>query len=299
MSPAPLPPLPDLSAPALAASPAVVRWSGLTDRGRVRANNEDAFLAVAFDGRELRYLGKTGEAALAASDFLFAVSDGMGGANSGEIASRTAVDRIAQFLPQSFRMAAAGMAAGFHDVLTHLFESIHHDLLVMGESYEECAGMGATLSLSWLTPKWLYFAHVGDSRIYYLPAAGGITQITHDHNHVGWLRRKGRLNEREARNHPMRHSLSQAMGAGLKTIDPQIGAVGYEPGDRFLLCSDGVIDGLWDRQLEDLVRETLPTQETRSTAHRIVAEAVEKSGRDNATAVVVELMPTAPAATPS
>ncbi|HRE84646.1 MAG TPA: serine/threonine-protein phosphatase, partial [Opitutaceae bacterium] len=85
--------------PSFPSDPATVAWSGLTDRGRVRANNEDAFLALTVDAYEVRYLGKTGEGSLSASDFVFAVSDGMGGAKSGEIASKLAVDRITQLLP--------------------------------------------------------------------------------------------------------------------------------------------------------------------------------------------------------
>ncbi|MFO1450791.1 MAG: protein phosphatase 2C domain-containing protein [Opitutaceae bacterium] len=279
-----------VSTPSL--SPAVsVRWSGITDRGRVRTNNEDAFLALAFDGQEVRYLGKTGEASLAGAEFLFAVSDGMGGAKSGEIASRLAVDRIAQLLPQRFATAATAGETGRPEVLAKVFSSIHHDLLVLGASYEECAGMGATLSLCWLSSSGLHFGHVGDSRIYSLPAAGGISQLTDDHNHVGWLRRRGQITEREARNHPLRHSLHQAIGAGLKTIDPHIGRCACGAGDRFLICSDGVTDGLWDRHLNELVRDPVAPGNGLSIAQRIVKEAVEQSGRDNATALVFELLP--------
>jgi serine/threonine protein phosphatase PrpC len=268
-----------------------VHWSGLTHVGRVRKNNEDAFLALAVDGREVRYLGKTGHATLGTADFVFAVSDGMGGAKSGEFASRIAVDRITRLFPQAFRLAAAGMGAGFADILTELVAAIHNDLLKLSYSYEECAGMGATLSLGWLTPQWMYFAHLGDSRIYYLPKAGPMIQVTHDHSHVGWLRRQGKINEREARSHPRRNALQQALGAGHQFIDPHIGAVGHSPGDRFLICSDGVIDGLWDRQLEETIRTPPLDGDPRSPAHRIVDQAVQNSGRDNSTAVVVELVP--------
>ncbi len=279
--------------PAEATPSRQLQWSGLTDRGRIRANNEDTFLALTFNGHDLRYLGKTGNASLDGYDFVFAVSDGMGGAKSGEFASRIAADLITKLMPRGFRMAASGMTSGFQDILAELFSAIHEDLMKLGRSYEECAGMGTTLSLAWFTPEWMYFGHVGDSRIYYLPKEGGLTQLTHDHSHVGWLRRQGRLNERELRTHPGRNSLQQALGAGHQFVDPQIGAVGHRPGDRFLICSDGLIDGLWDRQLEEIIRTPASADPGHTTARRLVEEAVATSGRDNTTAVVVEI-PTGP-----
>jgi len=281
---------PDASAPTDPAATPVpdVHWSALTHIGRVRPNNEDAFLALAVDGREVRYLGKTGHASLAGNDFVFAVSDGMGGAKSGEFASRITVDRVTRLFPRAFRMAAAGMGTGFNDLLIELINLIHHDLMKLSYSYEECAGMGATLSLCWVRPDWVYFAHLGDSRVYYLPFDGPMTQVTHDHSHVGWLRRQGQLNEREARTHPRRNALQQALGAGHQFVEPHIGAVGYRPGDKFLICSDGLIDGLWDRRLEEFLREPSVPDAPVSPAKRLVDEAVENSGRDNTTAVVIE-----------
>lgn len=151
--------------------------------------------------------------------------------------------------------------------------------------------MGATLSLGWLTPGWLYFAHVGDSRIYHLPASGGLAQLTHDHTHVGWQRRTGRINEREARSHPGRVSLQQALGAGYQVMDPHIGAVDVQCGDRLLFCTDGLVDGMWDRRIEEAIRHPDPAQAATPPARRLVEEARESS-RDNLTAVVVELHPT-------
>lgn len=269
--------------------PVDLQWSGLTHVGKVRPNNEDAFLALTFDGHEVRYLGKTGRASLAGTDFVFAVSDGMGGAKSGEFASRITVDRITRLFPRAFRLSAAGMAGGFTDLIGELFTAIHFELLKLGYSYEECAGMGATLSLCWFTPQWMYFGHVGDSRIYYLPRDGGLLQVTHDHSHVGWLRRQGRINEREARSHPRRNALQQVLGAGQQFVDPHIGAVSHFPGDRFLICSDGLIDGLWDRHLEEFIRSPEASGVTQSAAERLVNESLERSGRDNTTAIVVEL----------
>jgi protein phosphatase len=102
------------------------------------------------------------------------------------------------------------------------------------------------------------------------------------------MHRKGRLTEREARNHPGRSSLQQALGANNQHVDPHIGAVGYQAGDRFLICSDGLIDGLWNRR----INEFLSTPGTiENLAGLMVEEAVDNSGKDNTTAVVIEIVP--------
>ncbi len=265
-----------------------IHWSGLTHRGRVRPNNEDTFLGLAFDAREVRHLGKTGAASLAAWDFVFAVSDGMGGAKSGEFASRIAIDRITRLLPRHFSRTVGSADAGRTVALRELVAAIHHDLLHLGQAYDECAGMGATLTLAWFAPGKMSFAHVGDSRLYRLPAAGGITQLTNDHSEVGRLRRAGQINEWQARSHPRRHLLDQVLGAGQDTVEAQCGLVAWQPGDRFVLCTDGVTDGLPDNALEELIRSPVAVRATQPPAQRLVDEAVLHSGRDNATAVVVE-----------
>lgn len=262
-------------------------WSGMTHVGKVRKNNEDTFLALNFNAQELRYLGKVGGANMASWDFVFAVSDGMGGERSGEFASRIAIEKITKLLPKSFQSTAKGLSAGQLDILHELISQIHRDMLRYGLVYEECQGMGATLSLAWFTPGVLYFAHIGDSRIYYLPKEGEMTQITHDHSHVGWLRRQGKLNEREQRMHPRKNALQQALGAEHQFIDPHMGAVRYEVGDRFLLCTDGLIDGIWDRSLQEIVRHS---KNVELSAEILVKEALENSGRDNITAIVIEVL---------
>lgn len=267
-----------------------LRWSGLSDRGKVRKNNEDSFLGLQFDAREAHLLGKLGEASLEKADLTFAVSDGMGGAMAGEFASRITVEKITRLMPPAFKQAATGMDAGWTDVLGELFGQVHRALSFLGESYEECEGMGVTLSLCWFTPGRMYFGHIGDSRIYYLPATGGIRQVSEDDTYVGWLFRNGKLNEREARNHPRKNVLQKALGAGHQFVDPQVGAVACESGDVFVLCTDGVIDGLWDGQLAESIRAPAPADAVLDPAQRLVKAALERSGRDNTTAVVVEVL---------
>jgi len=270
--------------------PLQLRWSAVTDRGHFRTNNEDSFLALTFDARNVHYLGKTGEGSLGEMDYVFAVSDGMGGAKAGEFASRIAVEKITKLLPKGFKNRAAGLEAGFDDLLQEVFLETHKALSYLGANYEECSGMGSTLSLCWFTPSWMYFGHIGDSRIYYLPVESGLKQISHDGTHVGWLLRNGKINEREARSHPGRNSLQKALGAGHQFVDPQTGAVSCQKGDLFLLCSDGLTDGLWDKNLLELLRK--PPQELSALlpANRLTSESLTRSGRDNTTALVVEIL---------
>ena len=146
--------------------------------------------------------------------------------------------------------------------------------------------MQTTLSLCWFTPGWMYFGHIGDSRIYHLPAKKNeIRQLTHDDTHVGWLFRNGQINEREARTHPRRNLLQRALGGTNQFVDPQVGAVGYEPGDIFLLCTDGLVDGLYDHHTVELLRG-----KNSSPAQSLVAASLKNSGRDNTTALVVQVV---------
>lgn len=266
-----------------------LKWFGWSDRGKVRPNNEDAFLGLQFDARDVFHLGKFGDASARQSDFAFAVSDGMGGAKGGEFASHIAKEKLTLLLPRAFKQSASGLEIGAEDILAELFDQIHKALLFVGSSYEECQGMGATLSLCWFRPGWMHFGHIGDSRIYFLPAgADTIKQLSHDDTHVGWLFRQGKINEREARTHPRRTVLQRALGAGNQYVEPQVGAVGYEPGDMFLLCTDGLVDGLYDHHLVELLRAPAPADG--NLARRLVEESVRAQGRDNTTAVVIQAL---------
>ena len=270
---------------------ALLRWSGCTDRGKVRPNNEDAFLALRFDATEVQRLRKSGDASIAKNDFAFAVSDGMGGALAGEYASHIAIEKITTMLPRSFKQSATGFSTDYDDVLTELFGEVHKALVYLGGSYEECEGMEATLTLGWFTPGWMHFGHIGDSRLYYLPAKENtIKQLTQDDTHVGWLFRNGKINEREARTHPRRSVLQKALGGGNQFVDPQLGAVGYESGDIFLLCTDGLVDGLYDHHVVEILRDPQSRLPDANPALCLVKEALEKSGRDNTTALIIEVV---------
>ncbi len=275
-------------------APVTLKWSGWTDRGKVRKNNEDSFLGLRFNHQDVQHLGKHGEASTGTTDFAFAVSDGMGGALAGEFASKIAVEKITRMLPRSFKQQATGLKAGFADILTELYAQIHRALVYVGNSYDECRGMEATLSLCWFTPGWMFFGHIGDSRIYYL---GGreeqLKQLSQDDTYVGWMFRQGQINEREARTHPRRNVLQKALGGGNQFVDPQVGAVAYEPGDIFLLCTDGLTEGLYNHQLTDLLRPPAGdavAATDQSISRRLVDTAVQNDGRDNTTALVIQVV---------
>ncbi len=268
-----------------------LKWSGWTDVGRVRKNNEDSFLGLRFDAREVHHLGKIGGLPLAQFDFTFAVCDGMGGAKAGEFASQIAVEKITTLLPRLFQRSRGGKDREFAPVLEQLFRQIHRALVYVGGSYEECVGMETTLSLCWFTPGRMYFGHIGDSRIYHLPARGNeIRQLSQDDTHVGWLLRNGHIKEHEARIHPRRNVLQKALGGGNQFVDPQVGAVACQTGDIFLLCTDGLVEGLHDSHLAEHLRSSGFAGPDANLAHRLVELAVKNDGRDNATALVIRVV---------
>lgn len=270
-------------------APHALNWSAATDCGKVRPNNEDAFLGVSFNRQDFYFLGREGEARVRGMDFIFAVSDGMGGERSGEFASKFTLDNVTRLLPRRFQLAPDARRSGIVSCLTDLFQGIHRQLTSLGQSYAQGHNMGATLTVAWYVGGWIVFGHIGDSRLYHLPRGGGIRQLSEDHSHVGWLRQNGQLNEREARQHPRKNVLSQALGAGNQFVHPQFGEASCQVGDMFLLCTDGIIDGLWDSGLEELLRTPPRSLAELTPAQRLVRLAVEESGRDNATALVIEV----------
>lgn len=275
---------PFLAAPSSPASLSLA-WSGFSEKGPVRPNNEDAFLGLVIDPREVRHLGRDGVAATGEGDLLFAVSDGMGGAKAGEFASRITVEKITRMFPRLLRQRSSGTPIAHGAAFEYLFAEIHRALQYLGQSYEECQGMGATLSICWFSGTILHYAHIGDTRIYHLPSSGGgIRQLTDDDTHVGWLQRTGKISELEAKLHPARNRLQKALGAGNQFGDPQVGEIACSPGDRFLLCTDGVTDALVDARIAQILSED-PGSLTPSG--HLVRKAVEASGRDNTTALLV------------
>jgi serine/threonine protein phosphatase PrpC len=265
----------------------LLSWSGSSDKGPVRPNNEDAFLGLVIDSHDVRHLGRNGTASNAESDLLFAVSDGMGGAKAGEFASKITIEKITRLFPGLIRKRIAGKPIEYEAAFGALFAEIHKALQYLGDSYEECHGMGSTLSICWFSGGIMHFAHIGDTRIYHLPASGGgIVQLTKDDTHVGWLQRTGQISEREAKMHPAKNRLQKALGAGNQFVDPQVGEIVCSPGDRFLLCTDGVTDTLFNTKIQEVLAGCVSGT---PPALHLVEESIRLSGKDNTTALLVEV----------
>ena len=260
-------------------------WSCDTNVGRFRENNEDSYLALVLNSEGIQFLGSEGKDLASESDHIFAVSDGMGGANSGEFASRIAVETITSSFPKYFRNTGTDSIMR-SEALTQLFRTINSEMNRYGEFYPECKGMGATLSMCWLIRRRMSIAHIGDSRIYHLKIneAGekALMQITNDDTRVATLLKDGKISEYEARNHPMKNMLTRALGANNQFVDPEIQELDVQKGEKIFICSDGVTDGIWNSEIKELLQKE-------STAKEIVNYAVRVSGKDNATVIVVTI----------
>jgi len=235
-----------------------MRWSQVTHAGRVRPSNED-FVSVCPD------LG------------FFAVADGMGGHQAGEVASRQALQTLERFL----RTYLSGCAdAGV--VLAEGVQEANRVVYQMSLNYPGCRGMGTTLSAVLIRDRRLYLAHVGDSRIYLLQK-GRIAQLTEDHSAVQDLVRNGGLTEDQARQHPYRHVLTRALGVE-PLVEVDTARLALQPQDLILLCTDG-LSGLLDE--EELSRIVYAFDRPDQAVSALVEQALARGGTDNISVVLV------------
>jgi PPM family protein phosphatase len=252
--------------PGPTAAPRSMHWicAALTDRGRRRRRNEDAYLA-------------------APAARLFAVADGMGGHAAGDVASRIAVDVLAaEFAPPPSPRIR-------HPTLTRrllrAFAAVNDAILAHAASHPECGGMGTTLTTvaPLVAAPRCVVAHVGDSRLYRL-RGGELAQITQDHTWVQQQVDAGMLTPGEARHHPLSSLLNRVLGT------PQVGpadtlVIDAAPGDLLLLCSDGMTTMVEDADLCALLDRPLPLDEL---ARQLVEAANLRGGADNITVVLVQ-----------
>ena len=236
----------------------------LSDVGRVRDHNEDAF----FTDTERR---------------LFIVSDGMGGAQAGSLASEVVVKMLPKMIEE--RAGDVGELSGNEIRLFLRRTIIELSQLLRKESKNAVGikGMGATVVLAMVHRKQVYIAHMGDSRGY-LFRNSRLTRLTKDHSIVGILLRHGDITEEEAKKHPAKGRLSRYVGMEGE-VYPDVRAIIFTKGDRLLLCTDGLSGMLSDKAIEELLQEHSDPQ---AACRALVEAANTAGGEDNITAVIVD-----------
>lgn len=263
----------------------VIRWASTSHSGSRKARNDDSLLNFSSSPRGAEVLPPIGSRSVEKCDLVFAISDGMGGGNAGDFASSTLLKQMSKIVPETFKLAASGI---FPDHLSHLCEAIRtiHEHINEKASTEETKGMAATLALAWFTPENLYLANVGDSRIY-RSRGGELKQLSKDHTTAWSEWKRGVISEIQYRTHPRRAALYEVVGGGHQTICPHSAAIPFASGDRFLICSDGLIDGVWERHISCALAAQHNSPET--VCEQLLKRAVENAGVDDITLTVIEI----------
>jgi serine/threonine protein phosphatase PrpC len=238
-------------------------WGAASDVGRIRQQNEDSFIA---DPR------------------LFVVADGMGGHNAGEVASAIAVRTM---------LDAAGDGFTDHDAFVAAVRAANAAIHDAADGLSEQRGMGTTLTavaplrLAAGEPPALSITNVGDSRTYVF-RDGELRQLSVDHSYVQELLSEGLVTAEEARVHPRRNIVTRALGID-GSVSPDAWVIPLVVGDRYLLCSDGLVDEVTDADIAAVLRDV--TDPNRA-ASELVAAANRNGGRDNVTVIVVDVQST-------
>ncbi|MEI6654618.1 MAG: PP2C family serine/threonine-protein phosphatase [Verrucomicrobiota bacterium] len=263
---------------------ALLHWAARSHSGSRKPRNDDSFIAFASGSQGAEILAANGSHSLATHDLVFAVSDGMGGGNAGDLASSILLQQMCEIIPETFKAAAAGL---FPDCLSHLddaLHSVHEHINAAAAGRDDCRGMAATLALAWFTPENLYLANAGDSRIY-LSREGDLIQLTRDHTSAWGQWQRGEISEVEYRNHPRRSALYEVVGGGHLDVCPYLAAIPYHPGDRLLICSDGLIDGLWERHITNALANGADSPAL--IAETLLKRSLDNCGVDDTTLIVV------------
>ena len=276
---------PDSPSPA---QPLDISWSAKSVSGTKKPTNEDAWLAFAANTEHSLHLEHEGTHSLESHDLIFAVSDGMGGCHAGDVASELILHQLSEYIPKTLKIAAEGFHPDYLTYLTDAIQSASTKLNEIAAADPEKKGMGATLALAWFTPENLYLCNIGDSRLYIHRAADGETQqLSEDHTFAWKGMKRGDISEREYRNHPRRAALYEAIGGGHQKLHPYLAAVPYEAGDQFLICSDGLIDGLWDKHIHSAFSQK--TGDLAELRDSLIARAIANDGSDDTTAIVIQV----------
>lgn len=246
-----------------------------TDVGHMRNHNEDALFVLS--GEQ--------EANNVAPPFgLFMLADGMGGHQSGEIASALALRIAAGWLLSHvyFPLVDGGDRGGDQPSLTDVVrEAVSQANRVVTRDFP---GSGSTLTCGMILGDRLFVGHVGDSRAYLLRVGQPMRQLTKDHSLISRLMEMGQLTEEEAAVHPQRNVLYRAIGQGA-TLEIDVFTYALEPGDRLLLCSDGLWGMVDDAEIWRMVQEAATPQQA---CAQLVEAANAAGGNDNVSVVLVE-----------
>jgi serine/threonine protein phosphatase PrpC len=245
-----------------------IEVAGLSDLGCQRENNEDSY----------SYWEPASDAEFALKGRLAVVADGMGGHEGGQEASRIAVEAIQETYadtpatdPQSL------LTAGFHEA--------HQRIQSYAVAHPKLRGMGTTATAVVVLGNRLYYAHIGDSRLYRV-SREEITRLTHDHSYVGRLVESGVITPEEAEAHPQRNILTAALGAGAEiAVETPESAVLLKTADTLLLCTDGLWGQLTDPELQRVVTQNSPATACRA----LVNLARERGGPDNITVQILRV----------
>ena len=230
-----------------------ISFGSRTDIGYVRDHNEDSLIII---------------------PPLFAVADGMGGHEAGEIASEITVNTLAELAPS--HLDAEGLTAAV--------EAANYNVMKAPRQGIGRDGMGTTLTAAMLEGERLLIAQVGDSRAYLLHK-GHLQQITRDHSLMADLIEAGQITPEEARVHPNRSVITRAIGSDIH-MQPDIYELNVDAGDRILLCSDGLSSMISNNAIESIMRRQSDAQHC---ADELVTAALENGGADNVTVVVADV----------
>ncbi|MGH9805342.1 MAG: PP2C family protein-serine/threonine phosphatase [Candidatus Acidiferrales bacterium] len=256
--------------------------AALTDMGRSRKNNEDNILLFDLRQRVALTPGAETTHTFAPPGLLVGVADGMGGHNSGQVASQLCVDNLPGALLQLLP-AADAPAEEYAAALKHAVEVTNQAILQAAKKSNELEGMGTTLTAVWLLGEAAIVAQVGDSRAYHL-RAGNFTQLTRDQtllNSVGEAEREALVNT------PFENMLLQAVGA-MERLDVPVETTPLESGDSLLLCSDGLYRVVTPEEMAEVLKltDTLPAK-----AKTLIDMANAGGGPDNVTVVLCQIIP--------
>ena len=287
------PPAPSGAPPGSPAGPTTtavrVDVAGLSDKGKVREENQDHFLVVT-TGRHSETLATSlPEGAVPAHTeergFLMMVADGLGGQAAGEVASRTVLITMIRLIldhPEWALKVDEKSAAGILDRTIARYKALDDALADRMQADPALAGMGTTLTVAYSLGLDLFIAHVGDSRVY-LVRDGAARQLTRDHTHAQNLVDAGMLSREEAAGHALRNVLTNVLGGAHRSVAVEFRRERLASGDRILLCTDGLTGTANDREIARVVTDSASSEQG---CRRLVDLALERGAPDNVTAIV-------------